>query len=218
MKYFKDNEVDINNVLIITGDFNIRDNFWDLNFPYHSTHKNTLFHIADSFQLELSKPTEFFYTRYSDNDQDSNSVLNLVFLYSHSSEHNNYCIYSDWRLTSDHAPITVDILIFKKHVPLIKQSLIKNSDEKNHFVDKLINSIKNLKMDSIQSTEALEDIVYLFTNNIKGIWHKHSKKVNITKHSKAWWDNNCHRNLNMYRQSKHLKDWKRFKRTVKKTK
>jgi len=62
------------------GDFNIRDSFWDLYFPYHSTHRASLFDIADSFQLEISKPTEFFSTRYSDNDQDSNSVLNLIFL------------------------------------------------------------------------------------------------------------------------------------------
>jgi len=29
-------------ILNMTRDFNIRDNFWDLNFLYHSTHKDTL--------------------------------------------------------------------------------------------------------------------------------------------------------------------------------
>ena len=80
LKYLKDTKVNINNVLIITGDFNIRDNLWDPNFPYHLIHRDTLFKIEDSFQLELSKPTEFFPVRYSDNDWDSNSVLDLVFL------------------------------------------------------------------------------------------------------------------------------------------
>jgi len=79
----------------MTGDFNIKDNFWDLNFPYHSTHKDILFEIADSFQLELSKPTELFPTRYSNNDQDSNSILDLVFLWLSSSEFNNHHIHPD---------------------------------------------------------------------------------------------------------------------------
>ena len=42
LKYLKNTEVNINNVLIMTGNFNIRDNFWDPNFPYHSTYKDTL--------------------------------------------------------------------------------------------------------------------------------------------------------------------------------
>ena len=49
LKYLKDTEVDPNNVLIITDDFNIRNNFWDSSFPYYSSHRNTLFDIADSF-------------------------------------------------------------------------------------------------------------------------------------------------------------------------
>ena len=36
--------------------------------------------------------------------------------------------------------------------------------------------------------------------------------------SNAWWNNNCNRDLNKYRQSKHLEDWKIFKGTVRRTK
>jgi len=116
LKYFKNTEVDLNNVLIMTGDFNIRDNFWDSNFLYHSSYRNTLFDIADSFHLEISKPIEFFPTRYSNNVQDSNLVLDLVFLQPNSTKYDNHHIYSDWRLISDHAPITVDILVVKEHI------------------------------------------------------------------------------------------------------
>jgi len=77
----------------MTGDFNIRDNFWDPNFPYCSSHRDTLFNITNSFQLELSKPTEFFSTRYPNNVQDSNLVLNLVFLHPNLLEHDNHCIH-----------------------------------------------------------------------------------------------------------------------------
>jgi len=42
--------------------------------------------------------------------------------------------------------------------------------------------------------------------------------VNITKHSKLWWNENCKRHLGIYRASRHLEDWKNFKKTVKSTK
>jgi len=79
----------------MTGNFNIRNSFWDPNFPYHSTYRDTLFNISDSFQLEISKLTEFFPTRYSNNNQDSNLVLDLVFLCPFSTEFDNYHIHSD---------------------------------------------------------------------------------------------------------------------------
>ena len=54
LKYLKNTEVSINNLLIMTGDFNIRDSLWDSSFPYHSSISNNLIIIADSFNLELS--------------------------------------------------------------------------------------------------------------------------------------------------------------------
>ena len=95
LKYLKDTEVNINNVLIITGNFNIKDSMWDLNFSYHLPHRDILFEVADSFQLELSKPTEPFLTRYSDNQQDSNSVIDLIFLRPEFTDLNNHLIYPD---------------------------------------------------------------------------------------------------------------------------
>jgi len=49
LKYFKDTEVKINNVLVMIGDFNIRDCSWDYDFLYHSIDKDTLIDITDSF-------------------------------------------------------------------------------------------------------------------------------------------------------------------------
>ena len=40
LKYLKDTKVDIYNVFVMTGDFNIRDNFWDPMYPHNSTHSN----------------------------------------------------------------------------------------------------------------------------------------------------------------------------------
>ena len=92
LKYLKDIEVNIENVLIITRDFNIRDSTWDPSFPHHS-YSNILFEVADLFNLELSRPTEHFPIRYLDNQQDSNLVINIIFLRVDSLEHNNHFIY-----------------------------------------------------------------------------------------------------------------------------
>ena len=86
LKYLKNTETNIHNVIIMTGDFNIRDSLWDTNFLFHSVHSDTLFDIADSLSLAISKPSENFPTRFSDNDCNSNSVLDLVFLHLSSLE------------------------------------------------------------------------------------------------------------------------------------
>jgi len=36
LKYLKDTEVNLSNLLIMTGDFNIRDSYWDPTFSHHS--------------------------------------------------------------------------------------------------------------------------------------------------------------------------------------
>ena len=57
LKYLKATEANISNILVMTGDFNIRDNLWDHYYPHYSIHSDLLFDIADSFFLRLSIPT-----------------------------------------------------------------------------------------------------------------------------------------------------------------
>ena len=41
-------------------------------------------------------------------------------------------------------------------------------------------------MTSIQDAESLEEVVQNLVTNIKELWFKYSKTVNLTKHFKVW--------------------------------
>ena len=54
LKYLKNTEVNLNNVLIITVNFNIRDSNWNPLYPHYSTYTNMFQEAADSLNLDLS--------------------------------------------------------------------------------------------------------------------------------------------------------------------
>jgi len=93
LKYLKNTETNINNVLIMTGDFNIRNNSWNSLFPHHSSYRSTLTDIVNSLNLCISKSTNQVPTRYSDNQNDLNLVIDLIFLQLTSLEFDNHMIH-----------------------------------------------------------------------------------------------------------------------------
>jgi len=111
LKYLKDTEVNIDNVILMTGDFNIRDSLWDSSFLFHSFISDNLIIIADSFNLALSTLTNPCPTRYSDIAGESNSVIDLMFLRYGLSELDQHLIHPDFWLSSDHAPLSINIPI-----------------------------------------------------------------------------------------------------------
>ena len=128
LKYLKDTEVNINQVLLMTGDFNIRDNLWDPLFPHHSSISDDLMLIADSFDLTLLSSINPGPTRFSDMIGESNSVIDLIFLRSGSSELDRHSIHPDSQLSSDHALLTVDIPFCKEIIQLTKLVIAPGSD------------------------------------------------------------------------------------------
>ena len=67
LKYLKNTKANINDVLIVIEDFNIRNSLWDLLLLNHFMHSELLTEIADSFQLSISNPTSQVFTRYTNN-------------------------------------------------------------------------------------------------------------------------------------------------------
>ena len=159
LKYLKDTEANIDNVVLMTGDFNIRDSLWNSPFPFHSSISDDLIIRADSFNLTLSSPTNPCPTRYSDMAGESNSVIDLMFLCYDSSELDHHSIIPESRLLSDHAPLSVVISLFKEIVQMSKLSLAPKSEQESAFIKDVISKFKNLDMTNIKDIVNLEWIV-----------------------------------------------------------
>ena len=129
LKYLKNTEANIDNVVLMIDDFNIRDSLWDSSFPFHSSLSGNLIMIADSFNLALSSPTNPCPTRYSNMAGESNSVINLIFLYYGSSELDQHSIIPESRLSLDHASLSVIIPLFKEVIQTLKLLLALKSKQ-----------------------------------------------------------------------------------------
>ena len=95
LKYLMNTKANIQNVLIMAGDFNIRDSSWYSLYPFYLSHSITLLEIVDFFDLSLFSPIQQVLIHYLDNNNDTNSVLDLFFLQSSSMELNNHNIFPE---------------------------------------------------------------------------------------------------------------------------
>ena len=184
LKYLKDTEVNINNVLVMTENFNIRNSLWDTSFPHHLSISDDLLIIADSFNLAFSSPTNPCPTRYSDMAGESNSIIDLMFLRYGSNNINQHSIHLDWHLTSDHAPLSITISIIDEVVNISKLSIQQNSKQEIALVEEVISIFKNLDTSNITDKECLENTVNNLDLLVNRAWNKNAKQIRITKHSK----------------------------------
>jgi len=156
LKYLKDTEANIDNVVLMMDDFNTRDSLWDSSFPFHSSTGNDLIIIADSFNLSLSSLTNLCPTRYSDTAGELNFIINLMFLCYSSSKLNQHSILPESRLSSDHAPLSVDIPLFEEIIQTSKLTLASKSDQESAFIEDIISNFKNLDISNIEDIDKLE--------------------------------------------------------------
>ena len=184
LKYLKDTEVNIDNAILMTGDFNIRDSLWDPSFPFHSSISDNLIIIADSFDLALSNPTNPCLTRYSDIAGESNSVIDLMFLHYGLLELDHHSILPESRLSLDHAPLLIDITISEEIIQMLKLTLAPKSDQETTFIQDTISNLKRLDTSNIKDINKLEQVVNQLGIIIDQAWIKNAKKLKISKHSK----------------------------------
>jgi len=90
--------------------------------------------------------------------------------------------------------------------------------EEKSFIKDLIKDIKTINTSNLTNIDSLKNVINSFAKAIEKTWEKNSKIVNITRHLKSWWNLNCSRDLEKYRSTRRLEDWKQFKKTVKSTK
>ena len=141
-----------------------------------------------------------------------------MFFQANSKEFNNHSILPDLRSPFNYALLMVSIIINKEFIQNNHCTTIKNSKEEEIFVKKLKNKIGNIDITNISDRESLKRVVQEFVSISSSFWNKYLKYVKITKYYKYWWNKECSRDLNAYRTSKTSLNWKKFKRTVKRTK
>ena len=90
----------------------------------------------------------------------------------------------------------VIIPIIEEYIQTKKQMIVKGSEE------------KSIDISILSNVEQLENVILSLANLMERIWVKNLKSVNITKHSKSWWDVNCNRDLEKYKSTKSIEDWK----------
>ena len=97
-------------------DFNIRDNKWDPSYPHYFIHADTLRKVADLFNLKLSMSIAQILIRYMDNSNQFNSMIDIMFLWANVKEFDTHTILPDLQSLSDHASLTVNIIIREKFI------------------------------------------------------------------------------------------------------
>ena len=138
-----------------------------------------------------------------------------MFLHNGSSELDHHTILPESRLSSDHAPLVIDIPITEEIIQMLKLTLAPKSEQETAFVQDIISNFKNLNTSNIVDTEEIERVVNRLGSIIDMAWTKNAKRSRISRHSKQWWLDDCKRSLDNYRSTRSFENWKKFKNSVK---
>jgi len=159
LHFLNRNIIDLNNTVVMTDDFNIRDNDWDPNYPHHSVHTEDLLTLAESLGLDLSPPINPGPTRFADNLRDANSVIDLAFINPNNSGFGQHSLHPELRRPSDHVPLIIEVSIKETNIDNSFWSISKDSEEEKNFIKTITDNTLALDTSNITSKENLEAIV-----------------------------------------------------------
>jgi len=143
----------------MTGDFNIRDNDWDPNYPHHSVHTEDLLTLAKSLGLDLLPPINPGSTRFADNLCDTNSIIDLGFINLNNSGFGQHSLYPELHRPSDHVPLIIKVSINETNIDNSFWSISKDSKEEKNFIKAITDNTLTLDTLNIMSKENLEVVV-----------------------------------------------------------
>ena len=115
---------------------------------------------------------------------EANSTIDLMFLWYVSSKINQQSIHPEWRLMSDHPPLSITIPIVDEVINTSKLSIQQKSEQESIFIEEVISSFKDLDTSNITNKECLECTVNNLNSIVTRAWNKNAKQMRITKHSK----------------------------------
>jgi len=127
-------------------------------------------------------------------------------------ELDNHFILPDSRLSSDHAPLSIEISIGDEIIHSSRCVIPPRSEQEKGFIEDIISNLISI------NTTHLDHIVNQVGSIIERMWYKNAKKSKFSKYSKQWWTDLCRIALNSYRMSRSQENWKTFKLTIKEAK
>ena len=159
LHFLNRNIINLNNTVVMTGDFNIRDNDWDPNYSHHSVYTEDLLTLAESLGLDLLPPINPGPTRFVDNPHDTNSVIDLAFINPNNSGFGQHSLHPELRRPSDHVSLIIAVSINKTNIDNSFWFISKDSKEEKNFIKAITDNTLTLDTSNIMSKENLEAIV-----------------------------------------------------------
>ena len=107
-----------------------------------------------------------------------------MFLRHGSEKLDHHSILPEWHLSSDHAPLIIDIPILEETIQISKLAIPPNSKQETEFIKNVISNFSKLDISNIEDIDELDQIVNQFSIIVEQMWFKNAKKFRSSKHSK----------------------------------
>jgi len=89
-------------------------------------------------------------------------------------ELNNHEIHLELQSLSDHAPLTIDIIIKKIFIQKKNYTIVKNSEKEFKFVENFIRKFGSIDTVNISDKTSLKSIVQEYANIAESTWISYS--------------------------------------------